>query len=233
MAKNLPVSSLHLHQEGWSICPNLSNSSSIRLSKWHLHWTYTTTLTHSSHLPRRAINTFMLSMDDIQGPIRGTSILKQLGKEHECSWYTLRWFHQEGVSTNHSHGEHPKRDHGWEIERCNSSTHAQRQTVGISVHVFSDGGHGLSQYEGCHTASMFNHLCSRKGNMPLDDLLIISTQTPFLPLPWHKSFFQPLSPQIKTHCASENPFAKQANYEWILSSALYVIVIEAQTQQPQ
>lgn len=122
-------------------------------------------------------------MDDIQGPIRGTSILKQLGKEHECSWHTLRWFHQEGVSTNHGHREHPKRNHGWEIERCDSSTHTQRQAVSISVHVFSDGGHGLSQYEGCHTASMFNHLCSRKGNMPLDDLLPVSPQTPFLPLP--------------------------------------------------
>lgn len=116
----------------------------------------------------------MLSMDDIQGPIWGTSILKELGKEHECSWHTLRRFHQECVSTNHSHGKHPKRNHRWEIEWCNASTHTQRQTVGASVHVFSDGGHGLSQYERCHTASMFNHLCSRKGNMPLGDLLTVT-----------------------------------------------------------
>lgn len=122
-------------------------------------------------------------MDDIQGPVWGTGILKQLGKEHECSWYTLRWFHQERVPTNHSHGEHPQRNHGWEIERRNASAHTQRQTVGVSVHVFSDGGHCLSQYEGCHTASMFHHLCSRKGNTPLGDLLIVSPQTPFSPLP--------------------------------------------------
>lgn len=120
----------------------------------------------------------MLSMDDIQGPVWGTSILKQLGKEHECSWHALRRFHQECVSTDHSHGKHPKRNHRWEIEWCNASTHTQRQTVGASVHVFSDGGHGFSQYERCHAACMFNHLCSRKGNMPLGDLLMSLPKLP-------------------------------------------------------
>lgn len=34
MAENLPVTSPPLHQQGWSICPNQSNSSSIRLSNF-------------------------------------------------------------------------------------------------------------------------------------------------------------------------------------------------------
>ena len=101
-------------------------------------------------------------MDDIQCSIRGTRVLKQLGEKHSCSRDSLWWFHQEGISTHHGHGKHPKGDHGRKIEWSDACAHPQRQTVGIKVHVFGDGWHGLPQHEGCHTAGMLNHLWNRE-----------------------------------------------------------------------
>ena len=81
----------------------------------------------------------MLSMNDVECTIWCPSILKHFGQEHCASWDPFRGLHQVGVATYHADGEHPEWNHGREVKRGDTGTHANGQTVGVSVHVLGDG----------------------------------------------------------------------------------------------
>lgn len=81
----------------------------------------------------------MLAVDDVDCTIWCSGILEHFGQEHGASGDPFRGLHQVGVATYHANGEHPQRNHGREVKRGDTSTHADGQAVGVSVHVLGDG----------------------------------------------------------------------------------------------
>ena len=87
-----------------------------------------------------------------------TCLLEQLNKGHarcgvSLAWLTIvndqesKWrvpvsnLHYVGVATNEGHREHPKRDHGWEVEGSYTSTNTKgRPAVGKETSIVEKRG---------------------------------------------------------------------------------------------
>ena len=61
--------------------------------------------------------------------------------------------------TTHSDWEHPQGYHGGEVERGDSSTDTNGQSVGVRVHVLGNVGHGLTHLKGGDAAAVLHNLC--------------------------------------------------------------------------
>lgn len=82
----------------------------------------------------------MLPVDYIECTVWGPSILQHFSQQHGAAWDALRGLHQVGVAAHHGDGEHPQGNHCGEVERGDAGTDAEREPVGVSVHVLGDGG---------------------------------------------------------------------------------------------
>lgn len=104
----------------------------------------------------------MLAVDDVERPIRSTGVLQHLGQQHGASRHPLRGLQQVSVATHHRHGDHPKRNHGGEVEGGDAGAHAQRQAVGVGVHVLGDGRQRLTEHQRGDAAGVLHNLCTRE-----------------------------------------------------------------------
>lgn len=103
----------------------------------------------------------MLAMNDVERSVWSASILQHFGQQHGAGGHPLRGLQQVGVATHHSHGEHPQRDHGREVEGGDAGAHPEGQPVGVGVHVLRDGGQRFTQHQGGDAASVLHHLCNK------------------------------------------------------------------------
>lgn len=106
--------------------------------------------------------TIVLAVDDVERPVWSTCILQHLGEQHGAGRHSLRGLQQIRVAAHHAHGEHPQRDHGREVEGCDSGTHPEGKAVGVCVHILGDGGQGFTKHQGGDAAGMLHNLCKRK-----------------------------------------------------------------------
>lgn len=106
--------------------------------------------------------TVVLAVDDVERSIWSASILQHLSQQHGACGHTLRGLQQVRVATYHAHREHPQGDHGREVEGGNAGTHPKGKAIGVSVHVFGDGGQGFPEHQGGDAAGVFYHLCTER-----------------------------------------------------------------------
>lgn len=126
-----------------------------------------TTLRHtllpvSGQRSQRAALTSVLAVDDVERPVWSPSILQHLGQQHGTARHSLRRLQQVGVAAHHAHGEHPQRDHSWEVEGGDACTHPHGQAVSVGVHVLGDGGECLTQHQRGDAAGVLHNLCRGK-----------------------------------------------------------------------
>merc|ERR1719277_2650162 len=78
------------------------------------------------------------AMDHVENTRRKTNITSHLPKLHSCQRHTFRRLHQKGVASCVRHGEHPKRDHRWKVERTDASTDAKWNTIRMDINCICD-----------------------------------------------------------------------------------------------
>ncbi len=64
-------------------------------------------------------------MHDLQNPFGCAGFHHQFGQTHGYGRIALAGFQNESVARRYGHAEHPHRDHGGEIERCDARADAQ------------------------------------------------------------------------------------------------------------
>ena len=62
-----------------------------------------------------------------------TSFLSEASEDHSSSGILLRRLHDHSVTSTSSHGEHPQRNHGGEVEWTDTCSHTQGLAVGVCV----------------------------------------------------------------------------------------------------
>ena len=72
---------------------------------------------------------FPITVDDVEDPRRQAGLLEQLGHLDRRRRHLLGGLEDKGVATGNSHGIHPQRHHGREVERRDASNDTQRLVV--------------------------------------------------------------------------------------------------------
>jgi len=78
------------------------------------------------------------TVNDVDNTIWKTGILGQLDEHHGSSWIALRWLQEHGVTGGNSHWEHPEWDHGWEVERADTSGDTEWGAVAVAVQILGN-----------------------------------------------------------------------------------------------
>jgi len=66
-------------------------------------------------------NSIETSMGNIENTIGQANVFHVLTDKLHGARNSFRRFHHKGISQGDRNGEHPQRDHGWEIERTHTS----------------------------------------------------------------------------------------------------------------
>mmetsp|Transcript_16911 Transcript_16911/g.32023 ORF Transcript_16911/g.32023 Transcript_16911/m.32023 type:complete len:268 (-) Transcript_16911:25-828(-) len=104
------------------------------------------------------VHTIHTAVDDVEHAIRKACFLCKLSKEHGGPRCLLRGFEHHRVTSGHSNGEHPKRDHRWEVERTDSGHNTEGLADGICINTVGKPLDSLSHHVRSDVGSGFNHL---------------------------------------------------------------------------
>ena len=103
------------------------------------------------HLLGRAVN-------NLEHTLRGPGLFEKLGQKVRGHGIPLGGLENKGVPTSNGHGEHPKGNHGREVEGRNAPEHAQGLTQGIAVDAAGHVFHRLPHEEGRNVRRLLHHL---------------------------------------------------------------------------
>jgi hypothetical protein len=79
------------------------------------------------------VDRFLVTVDDLQDTVGQARLLHQFGQHHRARRVTFRGLQDEGVAADKCRGHFPHRDHGGEVERRDSGSHANGLAHGIHV----------------------------------------------------------------------------------------------------
>lgn len=97
------------------------------------------------------------AVDDVKNTIWEASLLCELSQDHGRAGVTLRWLQDQAVTGDSGDWDRPKRDHGGEVERADSSHNTERLAVIPRLHILSNLQHLASKLR-CDTARALGDL---------------------------------------------------------------------------
>ena len=98
------------------------------------------------------------AVDHIQHAGWNACLQRQFDQTHGDHRVLLRWLQHKSVAGGNGHGEHPQRNHGGEVERCDARTHTQRLQQGVGVDATGHVVGQLTQLQVADAGGVFHHL---------------------------------------------------------------------------
>ena len=74
---------------------------------------------------QNGIDHFLITMDNLQNPLRRAGFQHQFGQTHRNRRIPLRRLHDKGIAHRNGRAEHPHGDHRWEVKRGNTRPQPQ------------------------------------------------------------------------------------------------------------
>uniref|UniRef100_A0A182PXR4 Uncharacterized protein n=1 Tax=Anopheles epiroticus TaxID=199890 RepID=A0A182PXR4_9DIPT len=100
------------------------------------------------------------TMNDVHHTGRAAGLVQHLHQQHCRARDTLGRFDDACVAARDRYREHPQRNHGGEVERCNTGRYTERQRVRVRIHVLRNVWHGFTHLQRCDAAAVLHHLQS-------------------------------------------------------------------------